>query len=284
MRFNQLRSTIKNPIITLIKIKLNKQPWTIKFLDGQTKKFNNLETFKKEVFSSLYPSFNSNPYIGQVDGKMVTLFHDQGNGEVVGTFLTEDYKFLSVKTRQVVDVGGGVGETSIYFALKGAEKVHMFEPFPYSYKLAKKNIELNHLESKININLAGVGKSGKTFVDPDYSNVSGSNLTKNNKGSIEVPIFNLEAIVERISPNKQAVLKMDCEGCEYEAILLSSEDTLRRFQEIQIEYHYGSKELVKKLKRCGFTVKYTKPIYSWNPHSTENPRMRIGYIYANMPK
>jgi len=38
---------------------------------------------------------------------------------------------------------------------------------------------------------------------------------------------------------KEVPLKMDCEGCEYESILIKNDETLKIFKRIQLEYHYG---------------------------------------------
>ena len=69
---------------------------------------------------------------------------------------------------------------------------------------------------------------------------------------------------------------MDCEGCEYETILSSADDILQKFSHIQIEYHYGYKNLKERLEDSGFNVSVTKPMIDLS----YNPRRIIGYIYA----
>jgi hypothetical protein len=70
---------------------------------------------------------------------------------------------------------------------------------------------------------------------------------------------------------------MDCEGCEYDVIFSSSKETLKRFSHIQIEYHYGYKNLKEKLEKCGFSVKVTRPVI--NPL---NRKYQVGYINAKL--
>ena len=77
---------------------------------------------------------------------------------------------------------------------------------------------------------------------------------------------------------KEAVLKMDCEGCEYN-LLNEDRDTIRRFKRIQIEYHYGYEELYNYLKDNNFDVKYTEPRSVYNSYAS-NPNMKVGYIYT----
>jgi hypothetical protein len=57
-------------------------------------------------------------------------------------------------------------------------------------------------------------------------------------------------------------------------------DTLKKFKRIQIEYHYGYKNLKDRLEECDFEVKYTEPHKSHNKCAS-NPNMFAGYIYAS---
>ena len=52
-------------------------------------------------------------------------------------------------------------------------------------------------------------------------------------------------------------MKMDCEGCEYDAITNSKR--VGEIKQIQIEHHCGPVRLLKALKNAGFEVKATKP-------------------------
>jgi hypothetical protein len=60
-----------------------------------------------------------------------------------------EYKLLGVKDRVVVDVGAFVGDSPIYFALKGARKVIAIEPHPEAYVEMLENTKLNNLENII---------------------------------------------------------------------------------------------------------------------------------------
>lgn len=66
------------------------------------------------------------------------------------TFLLEQYAIentVGVKQGDIViDAGGFVGDTALYFALKcgPSGKVYSFEPIPRIVKIAKKNIEINN--------------------------------------------------------------------------------------------------------------------------------------------
>jgi uncharacterized protein involved in tolerance to divalent cations len=45
-------------------------------------------------------------------------------------------------------------------------------------------------------------------------------------------------------------MKMDCEGCEFPAILSTSNEILPRVKELIIEYHDYPGPIVKKIRVC----------------------------------
>jgi hypothetical protein len=51
------------------------------------------------------------------------------------------------------------------------------------------------------------------------------------------------------------ILKLDCEGCEYDIIMNAEDSLLRSFENILVEYHYGHRSITDKLQRSGFKVK-----------------------------
>ena len=50
------------------------------------------------------------------------------------------------------------------------------------------------------------------------------------------------------------ILKMNCEGCEYDVILETSEIVLKKFSQILIQYHDGADDIIEKLSKIGFKV------------------------------
>ena len=94
---------------------------------------------------------------------------------------------------------------------------------------------------------------------------------------MDINVLSLKTLLSDYHIDK-AVLKMDCEGCEYN-LLKEDNDTLKKFKRIQIEYHYGYEKLKEKLEDAGFTVTYSKPVESYNKDAPAQ-NMLIGYIYA----
>jgi FkbM family methyltransferase len=149
-----------------------------------------------------------------------------------------EYEPLGVEGRVVVDVGAYVGDSAIYFALKGARKVIAIEPHPGAFAEMLDNIRLNNLEGVIvPVNAGLASKPGKVCVGD--ADVSDTLVIYHRAGDCPnpVPVVTLGGLINRfgIDPNN-AVLKMDCEGCEYD-VILNDYEHVRLFRELIFEYY-----------------------------------------------
>jgi FkbM family methyltransferase len=227
-------------------------------------------------------TFLSLPYA--INNSRVTLYGSVTNGEAPAIFLDNIYGNLPVHGKTVIDIGANIADSSIYFAVRGAKKVIGLEPFPKNYEMAKRNVESNNLSDKITLLLAGCGaKRGFVTISAYDNNKSWVGSTvKNSSQGFKVPMLTLEDILKQnnLQNGELNILKMDCEGCEYESILLASKDVLRSFSHIQIEYHYGYKDLKYKLEENGFIVSVSKP--QLVPNIDNSNRLYIGNIYARL--
>jgi FkbM family methyltransferase len=206
-------------------------------------------------------TFLSLPYTA--NNSKVTLYGSITNGDAAGIFFENIYGNLPVFGKTVIDIGANIADSSIYFALRGAKKVIALEPFPKNYEMAKRNVESNNLSDKITLLLAGCGaKRGFVTISPHDNNKSWvGSIVKNSGQGFKVPLLTLEDILKQnnLQNGELNILKMDCEGCEYESILSANRDVIRSFSDIQIEYHYGYKDLKYKLEENGFIVSVSKP-------------------------
>ena len=260
----------KNFFSVSIRVIINKYPINAVLKNGTSVTLNG--RFEVASIAVGFDNYTINDEILVIKNKLGTikLLHGAQNGDPIGVFFEEVYKMFPAKDQTIIDVGANIGDSSIYFALKGAKKIIAIEPFPANYELAKKNIELNNLQKIIDIDLAGCSnKSGFLTVDNKKSG-GGASLTSSITGT-KIPLFSLENILKQNNLDS-AILKMDCEGCEYDSILKTDNEIMRKFSTIIIEYHYGYQNLVEKLESCGFQVEKTSPMYYSHYH--------IGYIYA----
>ena len=159
----------------------------------------------------------------------------------------------------MLDIGAFVGDSSIYFILKGAKKVYAIEPHPDAYNEMLENIKLNNMIKIIPIN-AGIS------YEFDYISISTTKantqhiLLKPQERAYKIPAYSLSKLIDKYNIDAE-VLKMDCEGCEYD-IILKDYDTIKEFDEIGFEYHaYNTKipvsKLLEKLNR-DFECKFIK--------------------------
>jgi FkbM family methyltransferase len=214
-------------------------------------------------------AITSNKFIP--DKEITTKLHGSiSNGDVISVFLHEEYAMLPVKGKTVVDIGANIADSSIYFALRGATRVISLEPFPDIFELAKENVYKNNLSDKISLILAGF--SGTTGSIRIRQGNHEKWILRESREGFRVPLMTLRSIIENHKVLPGSILKVDCEGCEYDAILSCEEKDLLPFAYLQIEYHYGFKNLKNKLEDNNFDVRVTAP--------TKRRKMYTGMIYA----
>jgi FkbM family methyltransferase len=224
--------------------------------------------------------FLSLPYLK--DNSKVTLYGSITNSDAVGVFLDNLYEYLPVAGKTVIDIGANIADSSIYFAVRGAKKVIALEPFPENYEMAKRNIESNNLLDKITLQLAGCAANQGFITISPFDKGSAVSSVKNSSHGFKVPLLTLDDILKQngLQNGELNILKMDCEGCEYESLLSADRDVIRSFSHIQLEYHYGYKNLKYKLEENGFIVSASKPELL-SPIGTSS-RKYNGYIYARL--
>ena len=215
---------------------------------------------KKLVFTDIM----KNSFDSSITNSLLEIFYD------------DEYKFLDVDGKIVVDVGASIGDTPIYFIARGAKRVIAYEPIPYVCDLMKKNVKLNNMSDVIDINCSAVVanvteskmklcvyKRGHTLSHP-------VNFSKVCRGEI------IEAPVTSIP--RADVLKIDCEGCEFDIILNMHEPV---YYEIGIEYHDTPKRLIAKLEELGYSVRLIRE----KVDSSESSEYReVGILHAKLKK
>ncbi|MDG6921846.1 MAG: FkbM family methyltransferase [Nitrososphaerota archaeon] len=162
------------------------------------------------------------------------------------------YGVADVRGRDVVDVGAFSGDSILAFHIRGARMVLGFEPYPYAYKIACENIEINGVKSATCVNAAIGGEQGEVIIDPNYTSSIGDQLRDFGNG-VRIQVLTLDQVISRYHLS-DAVLKLNCEGSEYGILFGSSNETLSAFSEIIVQYHFGIDGLVNKLVSCGYAV------------------------------
>lgn len=161
------------------------------------------------------------------------------------TFFGQAYSLLNVRGKTVVDVGASLGDSSIYFAMQGAARVFAFEPFYEVYGFLLENINANRLTDKVCPRMVAVSaKEGRMYVKPEIRWFGGTRCSSTASGGghwVKSERLQLKA----------DILKMDCEGCEYD-VLSSIDPRSMRYEEIMIEFHKGSSPIVRVLAEARY--------------------------------
>ena len=192
--------------------------------------------------------------------KIIKIYGGITNGDILGVFVAQQYADFPIEKQTVVDIGANIGDSAIYFALRGSHKVIGFEPYSRNISMAQKNIIQNKLEDVITIYQAG-GSDQDSMINIDAHTIStaSSKLVKKRDG-ITIPLLTLKKIISKYDVLPNSILKLDCEGDEYKIIMNTDKNILRTFQFIVIEYHFGYTNLKKYLEGCGFHVKVETPV------------------------
>lgn len=175
-------------------------------------------------------------------------------------FVSEEYdKYLpDLRDKIVLDIGGYIGDTAIYFSHLGASVVYVYEPHPVLYKMMIKNIELNNIKN-IKTSNCGISdedsiisiKEKKSAEGPTA--VFGLDMPEENQGkTVEVKVVSFKKIIEHIGDID--FMKMDCEGCEFQALLSCDTIYLKKIRKMVVEYHDNPENIKKHLEDSGFFV------------------------------
>jgi FkbM family methyltransferase len=194
------------------------------------------------------------------------------------TFLKSEYEVPEVlsglKGRDVIDVGANVGDTALYFILRGARKVIAVEPLPNVARCAEENLKLNDVADKVKVVNAALGGEPMSVPCDQAVHSSGGFSTLKGNGLCKVPGVTLGDLLSMVKD--PYLLKMDCEGCEVEAVLGPERERLRAFEHIIIETHpfitgVSNDKLLASLKELGFECRL---------HIVHDPKLDVNIYHC----
>lgn len=169
----------------------------------------------------------------------------------VNVWLLEDYfeaKNILKDKDIVLDVGSHIGLFCIYasqYCKNG--KIYCFEPVKTNYQLLVENIENNNLKNIFCFNQAVFHneKTVKIFLNEDDAAHS---LYGTGSKFIEIETTTIKEIMNKNEISICNLLKLDCEGSEYEILSSITSEYYRKIKKILLEYHFADSE-PKKLDR-----------------------------------
>jgi len=179
----------------------------------------------------------------------------------------------------VVDVGAHIGAFAA-FAARAAKDVAVlaFEPHPENFELLTSNLARNGLTQVRAQNCGVAGSKGSRDLHVS-TNPAGHSLHIAEPGrndAMPVPTVTLADVLAMHALPAIDLLKMDCEGAEYEILEAAVPDALRRVRRIAMEAHRldGSRtpeRLASLLESQGFRVR------------TQSKDDRTAMVWADRP-
>lgn len=212
-----------------------------------------------------------NEYLLNVDGVTISL-HSVTNVFVAYEIFIQKLYDISIPhyDNVIMDIGMNVGYATLFFAsMENVAQVYAYEPFLETFKEATNNIELNpHLKSKISMFKYGISSKSKIVEVPAFE--SGSAVASTSKfflasrkksvdKTIKVEVKDIiEALdeVAHLHPEQNIILKIDCEGEEYDIMdKLNNSGLMDKVFGFLIEWHIkGPKPIIEILNNNGFVA------------------------------
>jgi len=142
---------------------------------------------------------------------------------------------VEFKGFRIIDIGAYIGDTPLFFASRGAEKVIAVEPAPDNYALAQKNIQDSPYKDRIDLLPVAISHvTGEMSLHIDRANPHSNSLYALSPQStysdrITVSTWSLEQLLAYSGWNDIDLVKLDCEGAEYPILLCSGTEKYSGF-------------------------------------------------------
>ena len=121
----------------------------------------------------------------------------------------------------VLDIGANIGCVSIYLAKKYPKiKIYAFEAHPVNYQSLLYNIKINSVHNIVPINKAVYSETGKILtISLDTTNTGASScFIQRDTKEFSVETISLDDIIKNYEITELKLLKIDCEGAEFDII------------------------------------------------------------------
>jgi FkbM family methyltransferase len=198
-----------------------------------------------------------------------------------------DHDYLSPANFQphwtVVDIGAGLGDFTVFAAKHCPDGVvFAYEPLAESFQLLQHNLALNQISHVKTFQQATASSSGSMTATQEPGKAVSTRFVAETAGADGkegvIPVISLAEILDRLPDGCCHLLKVDCEGCEFDLLMNSPSKLLAQVERLSVETHDGytdrsAGQLADYLKQQGFTV-----------HLQANPvHPYLGFLYAERP-
>lgn len=206
--------------------------WVIRNRKGQKFLIRNLHDELIPIFMIIHSIWHRYPY-------SINRFYKLQKGDIV------------------LDIGAHIGIYAVYAESQGA-KVYAYEPEPENFAVLQKNIKLNNCSNIIAFCEAAGGKPGKRLLYSFPTDSTAASFFENSDPihkpikSAAVEAKTLAQMLEQNGLDRVDLLKVDCEGAEYEFLFETPPSVFQKIRNLSIEYHRGAKPILDFLQNLGF--------------------------------
>jgi len=188
-------------------------------------------------------------------------------------FETNCYNLVEshVAGKNVLDIGANIGMFTLMVSAMGARKVVAVEPVLETFMQLCRNINKGGFDNIIPYKNIISDKHGEYAKISKKANHGHNSLYNVDDDFESVFTISLSNIMREFGDAKDIVLKLDCEGSEYDILLNASKQDMDRVGRIMMEVHAdlhpvhkGFDILTNKLKDFGFKVEDIKQVYCWD--------------------
>ena len=187
-----------------------------------------------------------------------------GTGTLPGTlaevFVRRRYGLLE-GFRTIVDVGANVGSFAVYAAQSCPDaRIYCYEPEEQNFGLLKRNVQINGLDARVSTFQCAVASShGRRELSVGSSPLNSFHVPSRGERRQMVDCTTLPLILADQYLDTVDLLKMNCEGAEYEVLEGCADADLDRIAAIRLEYHNldhfrNGERLAEHLQLRGFTL------------------------------
>ena len=186
----------------------------------------------------------SDQYKGTVffrDGLRLTVNDSSDSSSISTSFFRKDYGDLRPTWKSIVDIGAHKGFFTCYVASRLPNaKVFSYEPIKTSFAALRKHVLQNKMRNVKVFNFGVAEKAGEREINISNSSTDNSFYTEIGSDMIGMTIIKCTTLLAILRSNKIKsldLLKLDCEGAEFEILMSSTKTTLDKVKEIRMEYH-----------------------------------------------
>lgn len=157
----------------------------------------------------------------------------------------------------IVDIGANIGAFMLYAIRSGARRVISFEPSRDAYAVLCRNVERNRLADRVLVRqLAVSNRSSSTVWFPTASSPMNRMRQTPDQGPVEHIQVSTTTVTEIVEAHGDIdLLKIDCEGAEYDIVSSTPGAVWSRIRSVRIEFHDGrTRELVEPLQAAGLRL------------------------------